>query len=228
MFIGDKKSDFFFSHLSQYRVEDKNGKIIGRPGDALFLLKDLSIDSLILFGGLLEEKLEDLHLKENIDPIVPVSVIKTVDQKKKKITLNVGREELSATDDNYKAPAGKIQYLKLKKLPIFEKENERIGRVIDIHYRTDGKYSFIVGGSALEEFLEKIRVIPDKDLIVPSTSITEISDKIAIKLSKIDLITTLEDPNLNPEDILKSNKVGFVSKDVNYIAATRIGYGSQK
>ena len=190
MFIGDKKSDFFFSHLSQYRVEDKNGKIIGRPGDALFLLKDLSIDSLILFGGLLEEKLEDLHLKENIDPIVPVSVIKTVDQKKKKITLNVGREELSATDDNYKAPAGKIQYLKLKKLPIFEKENERIGRVIDIHYRTDGKYSFIVGGSALEEFLEKIRVIPDKDLIVPSTSITEISDKIAIKLSKIDLITT--------------------------------------
>ena len=216
MFIGDNKSEFFFSHLSRFKVEDKNGKVIGRVGDALFSSKDLSIHSLILFGGLLEEKLEDLGFRENIDPIVPISVINSIDQKKRKITLNVSKEDLKTTDNNFVAPNGTIQYLKLKKLPIFEKGSEKIGRVIDIHFQKDGKYKFIVGGSALEEFLEKIRVIPDKDLIVPGSSVTEISNKIQVNIGKADLITTLHETVDDPKDYFKSEKPTFVPKDVSY------------
>ena len=216
MFIGENKSDFFFSHLSRFKIEDKNGKTIGRAGDALFSNKDLSIHSLILFGGLLEEKMEDLGFRENIDPIVPISVIKSIDQKNRKITLTVPKEDLKTTDNNFVAPDGTIQYLKLKKLPIFEKGNEKIGRVIDIHFQKDGKYKFIVGGSALEEFLEKVRVIPDKDLIVPGSAVTEISDKIQINKSKVDLLTTLHEQIKDTKDYLTNEKVTFVPKGVSY------------
>ena len=211
----NKKHNFFFSNLSQFKVEDKDGKALGKPGDALFS-KDMKIDSLILFGGLLEEKMEDLGLRENIDPIVPLSAIKSIDEKKRKIVLNVAKKELKTTNADYNAPEGLIQYIKLKKIPIFEKNNEKIGRVIDIFFNEKGGYSFIVGGSALEEFLEKVRIIPDKDLIVPGSSVTEISDKIKIKSAKSELITTLYENITDPQQYLGKNKVVFVPKNTSY------------
>jgi sporulation protein YlmC with PRC-barrel domain len=216
MLIGDKKSDFFFSQLAQFKVEDKNGKIIGKAGDAIFNKKDMTFNSLILFGGLLEEKMEDFGLKENIDPIVPISAIASVDQKKKKIVLNVDKSELKTTNKDFSAPEGTIQYIKLKKLAIYEKENEKIGRVIDIFFHSSGMYKFIVGGSALEEFLEKVRVIPDKDLIVPNSAIKEISDKIVLTVNKFDLLSTLENEVLNPKKTLAQEKFGYLPKGYNY------------
>lgn len=210
----DKKEDFFFSNLSQFKVEDKNGKIIGKPGDALFSKKDFSINSLILFGGILEEKMEDIHLRENIDPIVPLSTIASVDQKKKKIVLKVSKEDLKHTDNNFVAPDGLIQYIKLKKLGIVEKNHEKIGRIIDIFFQADGKYKFIVGGSGLEEFLEKIRVIPDKDLIVPGSSVKEISDKIVLNVDKYSLLSTLESTSPTKE-LLKAEKASFIPRTTN-------------
>lgn len=218
MILEQNKQDFFFSKLSQFKVEDKNGKNIGKPGDALFSKKDLSIDSLILFGGILEEKLEDLHMKENIDPIVPLSSIASIDEKGKKIVLKVAKEDLKSTNNAFVTPDGMIQYIKLKKLPIFEKGNENIGRVIDIHFLKQGGYKFIVGGSALEEFLEKVRVIPDKDLIIPASAVTEISDKIQIKLHKTDLLSTLEDTpeNKDPKELLTNERAGFYPRGMNF------------
>ena len=217
MFLEDDKKQFFFSTLSQYKVEDKHGNIIGRPGDALFFSQDMKIHSLILFGGLLEEKMEELHFRENIDPIVPVSTIQSINPDKKRIVLNVGKEELKSTDHNFKAPEGLLQFIKLKKLPIYEKHNEKVGRVVDIFFKEKGGYSLIVGGSALEDFLEKLGVIPDKDLIVPGATITEISDKIKIEVGKEDLISTLfENIDYTREfDFLNGTRAGFVSKQLN-------------
>ena len=216
MLLDPNKKDFLFSKLSQFRVEDKNGKIIGRPGDALFSKKDLSIDSLILFGGMLEEKMEDFHLRENIDPIVPLTQIASIDEKKKKIVLKVAKEELKTTNNTFVAPEGMLQYIKLKKLPIYEKSNEKIGRVIDIHFLKEGGYKFIVGGSGLEEFLEKVRIIPDKDLIIPVNAVTEISDKIQIKLHKLDLLSTLEETHQDPKELLRNEKAGFYPRGMNF------------
>lgn len=218
MFFNDDKKNFFFSQLTQFEVEDKDGKKIGRPGDAL-LTKGMKIDSLILFGGHLEEKLEALHLRENIDPIVPVSSIESIDEKKGIIRLKEAKRELRTTDKNFIAPAGLIQYIKLKKLPIYEKNNIKIGRVIDILFKANGDYSFIVGGGTLEEFLEEIRVIPDKDLIVPRSSVTEISDKIKINEQKNELITTLFENIEHSNNYVESKKSEFVpkkSKNFNY------------
>ena len=59
-------------------------------------------------------------------------------------------------------------------------------------------------------------MIPDKDLIVPGSSITEISNKIQVNIGKADLITTLYDNVENPKEIFKRDKPTFVPKDVSY------------
>jgi len=53
MLISDSMKYFFFLKLSKYKVEDRTGVIVSLPDDALFSTKDLSIDSLILLGGML-------------------------------------------------------------------------------------------------------------------------------------------------------------------------------
>lgn len=97
-------------------------------------------------------------------------------------------------------------------MPIYEKNNEIIGRIIDILFNDGSNYSFIVGGSVLEEFLEKIRIIPDKNLIVPRSSVNEISDKIKINDNKNELITTLFESVKHPSNYLESTKSEFVPK----------------
>ena len=157
-------------------------------------------------------------MRENIDPIVPLTSIAHIDEKKKKIVLKVAKSDLKTTDNNFVAPEGMLQYIKLKKLPIYEKGNEKIGRVIDIHFLKQGGYKFIVGGSALEEFLEKVRVIPDKDLIIPGNAVTEISDKIQIKLQKTDLLSTLEakHEDQDPKELLTNERAGFYPRGMNF------------
>lgn len=113
IFLDTDKNNLYFSQLAQYEVEDKNSKKIGSPGDALFT-NELKIDSLILFGGYLEEKMENLHLRKNIDPVVPVSVIDSIDDSKKLIHLKIAKSELKTANDGFVAQSGLIQYTKLK------------------------------------------------------------------------------------------------------------------
>ena len=208
----DKNFDFFFSNLAKFKVVDKNNVVVGRPGDALLNEKDLSIHSFIIFGSMLEERLEDMGFKENIDPIVPINLVEKEDISKRIYKLKVSKDELKATDNNFTAPMGTIHLIKLKKLSVFDKNNEKIGRVIDIFFQKNGKFQFIIGGSALEEFLEKIKIYPDIDLIVPSDSIAEISvESIKLKVSKIDLKTTLYS-DVGSKDISKTSKPSFIPK----------------
>ena len=73
-----------------------------------------------------------------------------------------------------------------------------------------------MGGSGLEEFLEKVRIIPDKDLIVPSSAVTSITSLIKIKLNKLDLLSTLEDSKENPKELLTNEKAGFYPRGTNF------------
>ena len=70
-------TDYFFSELTKFKVVDNEGNNLGRVGDVLLNSEDISIDSLILFGSILEEKMEDIGLREDIDPIVSVAVLLT-------------------------------------------------------------------------------------------------------------------------------------------------------
>lgn len=210
------KKEYFFSHLTRMKVVDKDGKTVGKPGDALLDSETLQVKSLILFGSFLEEKMEDLKLKEDVDPIVPLGSIAEEKVSEKKIVLSEGHDQLEATSSGWTVPEGTIQFSKLKKVHVFDKDGNKIGTVIDIGYHEDGTYTLVLGGGFMEEFLEKIKVFADKDLLVPQKSISELGmDKITIKHSRKDLKTTIEE-NVAPEQIIAKHQVGFVPRGFSH------------
>ena len=83
------------SKLEKMDIVDSTGKKIGRAIDV-----DFDVDgtaSLIVGGGFIEEKLEAVGLKADIDIIVPSDVITSISNK---ICLSVSRSELSTTIDD--------------------------------------------------------------------------------------------------------------------------------
>ncbi len=80
------------SHLSKLDIVDKDGVKLGRAIDV-----DFDVDgsaSLIVGGGFIEEKLEALGIKSNIDIVVPDKVIESISDK---IQLAVSKSDLDST-----------------------------------------------------------------------------------------------------------------------------------
>ena len=83
------------SKLEKMDIVDSTGKKIGRAIDI-----DFDVDgtvSMIVGGGFIEEKLEALGLKADVDIIVPGSVIDSITDK---ISLRVSEGELARTMDD--------------------------------------------------------------------------------------------------------------------------------
>ena len=216
--IDDNKIEFFFSELGHFKVVDTNKHVLGMPGDAFLSLEDFSINSLILFRGHLEEKLEDILHKEINEYVVPMSTIKAIDPNNKVILLNVAKEELKLTNKKFNAPEETIEFLRLRKLPLFSKSDEKLGRIVDIYYPIGDTCRFVVEGSELEEFLEKFRIVPNHDLIVPEHLINHLldNDKNQINVDKIDLITNLAEVSSKnfTIDQLRENRIHFMPKNL--------------
>ena len=176
----NNKIEFFFSELGHFKVVDKNNYFLGTPSDAFLSLKDFSINSLILFKGFLEEKMKEMIHREINEYIVPMSTIKSINPSNKIILLKVEKEALKQTHQNFNAPEESIKFSKLKKLPLYSKSNEKLGRMTDLYYPIDDNCNFIVKGSELVKFLEDLKIIPNRDLLVPEQLISNLSDKIII------------------------------------------------
>lgn len=83
-----------FSELEALDIIDKDDVKVGRAIDV-----DFDVDgraSIIAGGGFIEEKLEAIGLKEDVDIIVPSDVITSIDDS---IRLSVAKDELETTLD---------------------------------------------------------------------------------------------------------------------------------
>ena len=80
-------------------IVDKDGKKLGRAIDVDFDADGTAM--IIVGGGFVEEKLEALGLKADVDIIVPGNVIASIDEK---IHLGVGESELSTTMEDALKP----------------------------------------------------------------------------------------------------------------------------
>jgi sporulation protein YlmC with PRC-barrel domain len=90
-----KDEELKFSDLQKLDILDKDDIKIGRAIDVDFELDGRT--ALIAGGGLIEEKLEAIGLKEDVDIIVPFEVIASIDEKS--IRLSVSKDELDASLD---------------------------------------------------------------------------------------------------------------------------------
>ncbi|MHA1934958.1 MAG: hypothetical protein ACW97A_06715 [Candidatus Thorarchaeota archaeon] len=74
-------------------------------------------------------------------------------------------------------------------------DSKKIGRINDMTFTFDGDLKlsqFILAGSALEEFLESVKVKPDKDPVFDGRLIERLGDKIQLNTTSNALKTTLD------------------------------------
>ncbi|MHA2295170.1 MAG: hypothetical protein ACXADA_04095 [Candidatus Hodarchaeales archaeon] len=193
-----------FSQIKKKKVIDKDGKEIGKSLIDVILSPEFEVSHYIVGGGRIEEFLEDIKLKKDVDPVFSAD---SIDEIFKDIKLSVTQSELKSAHEGG-VPEGHHRLSELSKMKVVDNKGEEIGNTIDVAF-FDGHYSmsFVIGGSSIEEWLEKINVIPDIDLVLPSQNVTSIKDnKINISLSRVELKTTLVS-DLNKGSELK--KVGF-------------------
>ncbi|MHA1448849.1 MAG: hypothetical protein ACTSP4_05455 [Candidatus Hodarchaeales archaeon] len=207
-----------YSELMKKNVIDKEGNKIGKNLIDVVFSPSFEISHFVVGGGALEEFLEDIKLKKDVDPVFEVTNIDTITDS---IKLNVAKNELGTVITGA-IPEGHYQLSKLGKKAVVDKDGKKIGNIINMAFFDDDTASFIIGGSTIQEFLEKIGVIPDIDLIVPLNKIKEVTgDEIKINLSQADLKTTLEqDIKLGKE--LHDSDFGDSRKKIGLISHHRV------
>lgn len=175
--------------LKNKTVIDSTGKKIGHISDLTFIFdRELKIVHFKLTGPLWEEFLEAIHLKSDRNHVFDSSVIKKIDEH---IHLDISGNQLLTTMNKNTISDDEVKFSELEKLDIFDKNQEKIGRAIDVDLDTDNHVSIIVGGGFVEEKLEAIGLKDDVDIIVPSNVISSIHDSIQLSVSKDELDTTL-------------------------------------
>lgn len=107
---------------------------------------------------------------------------------------------------------------RIKKADVIDANGEKIGHIGDLTFKFDGDLKlsqFILAGPAFEEFLEAIKVRPNKDPIFDSSLITKMGDTIHLSSTRDSLKTTLDDCAISDDEIKLSRieKLEIIDKD---------------
>jgi sporulation protein YlmC with PRC-barrel domain len=169
-------------------VMDTSGKKIGRVVDLTFTFDEtLKLAHFILGGSRAEEFLKAIKLKPDEDPVFDSAlIIKVDDHIHLDTSVNSLRASYSEILDN------EIRFSALKKLDIYDKDNVKVGRAIDVDFQLDGHTALIAGGGFIEEKLEAIGLKDDVDIIVPFEVIVSIDESIKLSVSKDELDASLD------------------------------------
>jgi sporulation protein YlmC with PRC-barrel domain len=182
-----------FSDLKNKDVLDANGEKIGKVIDFVVRFQDnrITLKSLILGGIKIEEFLEAVGAKPDIDPIFQLDCIDRIEEN---IILSVAGDTLKTTLDPNAIEQGDMKLSELSKYKIIDADGFNIGKVINIWFDTADEIWLVLGGSFVEETLEKLSIQPDIDLLIPQEHIKNISDdKIHLKWTKFQLSSTCTD-----------------------------------
>ena len=178
-------------------VVDSSGEKVGKINDLTFTFKGaLKLKQFILAGSKWEEFLESVKFRPDKDPVLSASLISRIGDK---VQLNTNVNSLKTTLDEGAIEMGEIRWSDLTKMDIFDKDEVKIGRAVDVDFDTDGTACLIVGGGLVEETLESVGLKSDVDILVPTGHIVAIRDKVILDVSKEDLRLTMDKALENPE-----------------------------
>jgi sporulation protein YlmC with PRC-barrel domain len=119
------------SQLKRYTVVDKQDYDIGEPIDiALDSTKFFTATHIIIGGGFIEELLEELERKNDIDEIARFDDIERIERNL--ILLSVKGDQLIKTRENGDLPENLIRFNDLAKKAIVNIKQEEIGEILDI------------------------------------------------------------------------------------------------
>ena len=193
----DVKKPMNCNRLRECDVVDSDGERVGKINDLTFKFDGaLRLSQFILGGSRWEELLESIKAKPDKDPVLDASLIEVIGDT---VRLNANVNSLKTTLDEGAFELDELRWSNLTKMDIFDKDDVKVGRAVDVEFDTDGTACLIVGGGIIEETLEDVGLKSDVDILLPSGHITAIRGKIVLDVSKDDLKLTMDDALENPE-----------------------------
>lgn len=182
-----------YSEIRSKDVVDSNGETVGEVMDWIFGCGEnkLNLKYIVMGGGRIEEFLESIGARPDVDPVVP---LEDVDSISDKVYLKVDSESLKKTLDPGVLEESDFTFSKLSDIKVIDSDGMKIGFVIDIWFDKESVMWLVLGGGFLEELLERLKAQPDIDLLVPPHFIEEIGkDEIRLNITKFQLEATCED-----------------------------------
>ena len=180
-----------YSEIRGLDVIDKNGVKVGEIMDSVFDCSSLELKQFILGGGRVEELLESIGARKDIDPLVDVGQVHAISDK---VDLTVDGTALKKTIDKGAIAEGDRKFSKLSKIKVIDADGFKLGNIIDFWFDNESNLWFVLGGGFFEEFLERIRAQPDIDLLLPPDVIKCIDDtSITLTRTRFQLESTCED-----------------------------------
>ncbi|TFG03738.1 hypothetical protein EU538_13065 [Candidatus Thorarchaeota archaeon] len=184
-----------FSQIKGKDVVDANGKKIGRAVDFVVTFTDdnwIELKSVILGGSRVEELLESIGARPDIDPVFQLDCISQIDEEM--VRLAVAGDTLKDTLDSDVIGANDMKMSDLSKIKVTDSDGFKIGNAIDVWFDASGDLWLVLGGGFLEETLESLNAQPDIDLLVPSYAVKSMSRKdICLKWTKFQLESNAQD-----------------------------------
>ncbi|MFW9932228.1 MAG: PRC-barrel domain-containing protein [Candidatus Thorarchaeota archaeon] len=175
------------------KVIDSSNKEAGQVNDFIitFAENKVALKSIVLGGGRIEEFMESIGLKPDIDPVFQMDCISQITED---VVLITDVESLKTTLDEGTITEHDMRLSEFSKLPIIDSDGMKVGRAIDIWFDFDGAPWLVASGGSFEEFLEKIGIQPDLDLLIPMPFIQHITkNEIKLKYTKFQLEGKCED-----------------------------------
>jgi len=182
-----------FSEIRNKDVIDSDGDKVGEVMDWIFGCGEnvLDLKYLVIGGGRVEEFLESIRARPDIDPVVR---LEDVDSISDTVHLKVDSETLKKTLDPGVLAETYITFSKLSDVKVVDSDGIKVGFVIDIWFDKDNVMWLVLGGGFFEELLERLKAQPDIDLLVPPYFIETIDhNEIRLNISKFQLESTCED-----------------------------------
>jgi sporulation protein YlmC with PRC-barrel domain len=212
--------DTKYTGLKKKEVIDVDGDKLGKVMDFIITVDGtkLTPKSMIIGGGRIEELLEAIKVKKDVDPIFDIDQIDVVEEDV--IRLKVDGEKLCDTYCDTAILDNDIKLSELSKAKVIDSDDFSIGNVIDIWWDTEGDIWLVVGGGFFEETMEKLKIIPDIDLLVHSRDLEEVTEKqIKLKLTRFQLEANCQ----NQYERYKREVMGKEKRDDSRYAHLRLG-----
>jgi len=210
-----------YSEIRGKDVVDKNGERVGDIHDCIIDISNnkIALKHLVLGGGFIEELLESIGARPDIDPVCNVEDLASISDK---VYLEVAKDSLKKTIDPGILSDTDLKFKDFGKLDVVDSDGLKLGNVIDLWFDLQSRLWLVLGGGFFEELLEKLRAQPDVDLLVPMDFINEVTtEKIVLDRTKFELESTCEEEYAKLKKDLAAKKAEGVSE----VAQIRFGSG---
>ncbi|OLS27185.1 MAG: hypothetical protein HeimC2_12950 [Candidatus Heimdallarchaeota archaeon LC_2] len=211
------------SSLKYKRVIDSDGNDIGTIKDAVINMNSLELRGFVIHGSRLEELMETLKLRADVDPLLSNDFIENFDTNQ--ITLNVNKEKLSNAMAQGEIKEDEILFSQLRKIPVFSKQNRKVGIFSDIFFDSQGLSSYSLGGQVFQKILCDNNCSKTLNYVVNSSLLTKTNAGYEINRDIHDLEKhmKLNLTNAVRDILIESEKDGIITEDEkNLISAVKI------